>query len=381
MSVCSRCIMPDSYPGVSIDSEGICSLCRIHDESPRLDRPVAGSDALLTMLTSKPSGEYQCLVPLSGGKDSSYALYYVVRKLGLKPLAVFEDSGFVSQSAKDNIKNICEILSVDLVVHRARFRRRLVREALLIWKHSGRYFSACPPCETNNRSVAIREAMRRGIPFIVWGASDYEDDDITFLDPDSSSARQRFAGGAAAERMTLRKVVSRLLTLTGLSVIYQQLKLRIPWQRKARASYHAAKYAYYSVRNNLDVDVPEGWRKFSPFVQTSFENKPVETIYIFDYLPYDPRAFVATLRSEVGWRSPEDREARMDCRLHALWAYQTLKETGITVDGFTSSVLVRYGLLTRVEAERKEQALKSTLLGDCETLLEELGIDREGILG
>ena len=51
---------------------------------------------MLKELPAKGQGDYDCLVPLSGGKDSSYALHYVVRELGLKPLAASFDHGFVA---------------------------------------------------------------------------------------------------------------------------------------------------------------------------------------------------------------------------------------------------------------------------------------------
>lgn len=372
--------MPDSYPNVTIDSEGICTLCRIHDASPRLMKPAAGKDALLRVLTSQASGEYDCVVPLSGGKDSTYALLYVVRELALRPLAVFADSGFVVDAAKENIKRICDKLAVDLVVHKARFRQRIAREALYIWRYTGSYFSACPPCETNNRSVAIQEARKRGIPFIIWGASDFEDDALTFLNPDSPTSRQRYAGKADSARMTSGRTARRLFRDSGLWLISDSFRLPMPWRTKVKAAYHGLMYLYYTIRNNLDVDVPEGWRKYLPFVQTSFEGKGVETVYIFDYVPYDPYAFVNRLKKELGWQARDDKESRMDCKLHSLWAYQSLKDTGITQDGFTLSVLIRYGLMTRAEAERKEEAMTRDLSEDCARLLEELGVDKEGIL-
>jgi hypothetical protein len=298
----------------------------------------------------------------------------------LKPLAVFADSGFVVDSAKRNIDTICQELSVDLVVHRARFRRRLAREALYIWKYRGNHFSVCPPCENNNRSAAIQEAMKSGIPFIVWGASDFEDDISTFLDPATPTVRQRWARKLDPVGMSPRRVVNRVLDVTGLRMVYNTFKLPIPWDRKAKVTLHALLYLYYMVRNNLDVGIPEGWRKYLPTVETSFEGKSVETVYLYDYVPYDPGAFVATLKKEVGWQAPEDKESRMDCKLHPLQAYQHLKDTGVTKDGVTFSVLTRYGLMTRADAQRKEEAIVRDLLEDCERLLEELGVDKEGIV-
>jgi hypothetical protein len=380
MSVCQRCIIPDSHPNVTLDGEGICSLCRIHDGSPRLKKPAAGKDALVQVLTSKRSGEYDCVVPLSGGKDSSYALFYVVRELGLKPLAVFADSGLVVDLAKKNIERICDQLSVDLVVHQARFRRRLAQEALYISKYGGIYYPICPPCETNNRSVVIQEATKRRIPYIVWGASDFEDDALTFLDLGSPTMRQRYGGKVDPVEMTPRGLVRRVLQVTGLSILYQMLKLSIPWHRKLKVIPHALMYLYFTVRNNLDVDVPEGWRKYLPTVQVSFEGKSVETIYLYDYVPYDPYTFVETLKKELGWQAPDGKESRMDCKMFALESYKHLERTGVSKDGFTFSVLIRYGLMARAEAKRKEEAIARGLLENSERLLEELGVDKQGIL-
>jgi hypothetical protein len=171
-----------------------------------------------------------------------------------------------------------------------------------------------------------------------------------------------------------------VLQVTGLSIIYQISKEPIPSHRKLKAASHALRYLYYTVRNNLDVGVPEGWRKVLPAVRPSFEGRSVETIYLYDYVPYDPCAFVDILKKELGWQAPEGKESRMDCKLYSLEAYKHLERTGITKDGFTFSVLIRYGLMSRAEAKSKEESIARDLLGQCDRLLEELGVDREGIV-
>ena len=379
MGVCQRCIMPDSYPSVTIDN-GVCSLCRIHDRSPRLTRSILGKDKLLGILTSKATDKYHCIVPLSGGKDSSYALFFVVRELGLMPLAVSVDSGFLTDSARRSIDKVCEKLSVDLVVHKSRFRQKLAKEALNIWKYRGKYFSVCQSCETSNRSIAINEATKRGIPFIVWGASDFEDDVSTFLSPDSLTFRQRFAQRVEATKTDPHEIVRGTLRDMGLGAILSTSKLPIPLANRFKALLHMFVYLYYSVRNNLDVDVPEGWRRYLPFVQTSFEGRDVETIYLFDYIPYDPSTQIETIKREVGWEASIGKETRMDCKLHSIVSYYLFKETGITPDGFTFSVLIRYGMMNRDEAIEKEEMIRRSLTRDCEELLAELGVNSEGII-
>lgn len=380
MGICQKCIIPDSYPKVTIDEDGICTLCKIHEKSPRFARAPLGKDKLLEKLTSKETDTYDCVVPVSGGKDSTYALFYVVKELGLKPLAVSADSGFVVDSAMENIEKICERLSVDLVVHKARFRRHITKEALHIWKNRGEFFSPCPPCETNNRSVVINEAVKRGIRFVVWGATDFEDDPSTFFNVDSPTFRERFGKQIDVSNMRLHRRMRHRLRGIGTYLIFETLKSDLPIKRKTKAILHVLCYLYYMIRNNLDVRVPEGWRRLLPLVHTSFEGENVDTIYLFDYIPYNPPKQMETLKKEVGWEATYGKEAKLDCELHSIPAYQGLKNTGISSDGFTFSVLVRYGIMSREEAEKKETILQESLREDCERILADLGFDKADLL-
>ena len=381
METCRKCIIPDSYPDITFE-DGLCAFCRMHERSPRLNKSPLGRDKLLEKLTSKPIEKYHCVVALSGGKDSSYVLLHLVKELGLRPLAVCVDSGYMSYDALANVRRICETLSVDLVIHKSRFRWKLAREAFRIWQIRGECFTPCMPCELSNRSVAINQALRQNIPFIVWGASDYEEEAPTFLEPESLTFRQRYASKVDTSGMTLYARLKRFVMADmGFGHIHGALKSSMPLRKKLKTAYHMAMYLYYSLRNNLDVSAPEGWRRYLPIVETSFENKGIEPVYFFDYVDYNPSEHIETLRREVGWKAPVAKETRLDCRVHAIIAYKHLKETGITSEGFTYSVLVRHGLLSREEAAEKEEIFSRDLKKDCEQVLAGFGIDdKEGVI-
>ncbi|MFC1703604.1 N-acetyl sugar amidotransferase [Candidatus Omnitrophota bacterium] len=116
--ICQRCICDTSIPGIRFDSGGICNFCRIHDEMEKL-YPLSpeGVQKLHHIVEKiKKSGkknDYDCVVGVSGGRDSTYLLYSAVR-LGLRPLAVHFDNGWNSEIAVTNIKNVTEKLKVDL---------------------------------------------------------------------------------------------------------------------------------------------------------------------------------------------------------------------------------------------------------------------------
>jgi len=123
VQTCSRCIMDTTAPDITFDEQGICNYCTEFlrkkakhlplDEADRLRR----LDSLVETVRNSAKGKkYDCIVGLSGGVDSSWALVQAVR-LGLRPLAVHMDSGWNSELAQNNIANLVRRLGVDLYTH------------------------------------------------------------------------------------------------------------------------------------------------------------------------------------------------------------------------------------------------------------------------
>lgn len=121
LQICSRCVYDTTIPEIVFDEDGVCQFCRIHDEmekqypsGPEAARRLA---ALVSRIKARGRGkDYDCVVGVSGGVDSTYTLYQAV-KLGLKPLAVHCDNGWNSEIAVRNIENATNRLGVDLYTH------------------------------------------------------------------------------------------------------------------------------------------------------------------------------------------------------------------------------------------------------------------------
>ena len=120
--MCSRCIMDTTAQDISFDENGVCSYCtnflnllnRVHFNET-LHRELLER----TVKKIKKSGKnenYDCIVGVSGGLDSSFVLYNA-RKLGLRPLAVHLDNGWNSELAVSNIEKLVKSLNVDLYTH------------------------------------------------------------------------------------------------------------------------------------------------------------------------------------------------------------------------------------------------------------------------
>jgi len=116
---CNSCGLPSNYPNVEFDEEGVCNFChsfetfqkKAHEYFKKLDDLAD----IFKEAQKRKTGEYDCMMLLSGGKDSTYALGQLV-EMGYKVLAFTLDNGYISQQALDNVQRVADDLGVDCVV-------------------------------------------------------------------------------------------------------------------------------------------------------------------------------------------------------------------------------------------------------------------------
>lgn len=120
--ICQRCVMDSTDPLIYFDEKGICNHCtayydRITKEIPDDEtRGIVFQQVVDKIKSIGKGNDYDCVIGLSGGVDSSY-LALKVKDAGLKPLAVHLDNGWNSELAVDNIKRIVTKLDIDLITH------------------------------------------------------------------------------------------------------------------------------------------------------------------------------------------------------------------------------------------------------------------------
>jgi len=115
---CKNCLISTDVPGSEFES-GVCRYCRIHD---KLERQYPSSFEHLRILTEKikkagKRRQYDCLLGISGGCDSSYLLHLTVKILRLRPLVIHFDNRWNTEQAENNMRKIVDILSVDFIRH------------------------------------------------------------------------------------------------------------------------------------------------------------------------------------------------------------------------------------------------------------------------
>jgi glucosamine--fructose-6-phosphate aminotransferase (isomerizing) len=129
---CSKCLLPETFPFIEYGAEGVCQFCRQHRPTP-----LRGAGALrqLADQARRGNGQGDCLVPISGGRDSCYGLHYIKKELGLNPVAYTYDWGFVTDLARRNISRMCGELNIEhvLVAANIKQKRENVRKNVTAW--------------------------------------------------------------------------------------------------------------------------------------------------------------------------------------------------------------------------------------------------------
>jgi N-acetyl sugar amidotransferase len=118
---CSRCILDTSVSDIFFNEKGVCKYCLIHDEMEKKHPIAVGEDseafrAILDKIRQNKKNKYNCIIGVSGGRDSTYCLY-LAKKHGLNPLAVHFDNGWNSEISTKNIKSACNILGIELFTY------------------------------------------------------------------------------------------------------------------------------------------------------------------------------------------------------------------------------------------------------------------------
>lgn len=167
MRRCKRCVMPDTKPGVVLDEEGVCQACRHVEKKKQIDWDARLEE--LRKLCDKYRGSkgdyYDCMIPVSGGKDSHFQIYMLKEVMKMNPLLINVDNFSWTETGRQNYYNMseafgCDILSLSL---NRKVARKMVRKA---------FEKLGSPTWIWDRAVyvfPIRMAINMNIPLVVYG--------------------------------------------------------------------------------------------------------------------------------------------------------------------------------------------------------------------
>ena len=333
MKSCQRCLLTSQYRQIQFDRWGICNYCRTYDG---LEENLMAFDSHAKLLEERLNllrgkYEYDCLVGISGGKDSSYVAYRLKKRYGLRILTFTFDNGFLTEEAKQNIQHLVKKLEVDHFFHKPdwTFYRECYRQS--IW-HFG---YPCPVCAYSSYAFMNKVAFEKRIPLCVHGRSPsqmFKELLEESLDPFLPFVRNNLSPyDVRSNRETAREVFRRSESM---------MKRFLP-DRRLREKFRSE---FFPDRNTYER------RALLP-----------EFLGLFLYETYDEGDIKATLARELGGSPPSDPRvlSHSDCRIHDAAMFLYHQVFGYSLLSLELSVMVRQGHL------EKEEALTRLALEKC----------------
>ena len=309
-SACTRCVLNSTFPGISFDQDGICSVCReyekkhasIESQQEQLPEQRKILDKLCQDAKRK-NKQFDVLVPLSGGKDSMYVLYLAVRELGLRPLAFTLDNGYLTQYARDNIDRACRILGVEHIYYC--MDPKLMQQMFGFFMKKTGYF--CSICMRAIGMATERVAEMYEIPLVFGGSA---------AKVELPTAPEMFQSG---EIHFVRNVFKGEQLPVGCQRLLYEGSL------KRRIGY---RLFWWGSQRRLRI--------------CAWVNLP-------SYMDWNYEIMFRTIQDELGWQSPSGKaEEHIDCAVHKASAYiHDRRWQGSETHRLTLAGLIMAGQMTR----------------------------------
>lgn len=344
-STCTRCLLTEDTPGLIFGSGGICNYCTTYESKLR----TLGEDSLIRLLNVHKeinrNNKYDCMVGLSGGRDSTYTLHKLVKDYGMRVLCVHYDNPFTSDQARINMQRAAEALKVKIVEwsFKEGEHLRATKRALKIWARrpaSSLIPIVCAHCK-NWWPTIFKLARQNGISLIVIGSNPLE----------TASFKKEGFGGARTyhKASNIPRIIRRSLKEIFLNPGY----LGLSWK--------------------LILSMYLGASHSSPYLRKVYRDMTV--IRLFDYIKWNEKEVESTITRELSWsKSPEVESSwRFDCRLDYVRRKMYASTVGVTELRDLLSKMIREGMITREEAVarlKKEDLIPDEIAEDVLSVLD-----------
>jgi len=337
MKICERCLLPETHETISFDARGICSVCQnreFRNEQIDWDSRRRVLNGIITKV--KNSSDYDCIIPFSGGKDSSFTLYFAVRELGLKPLVVSFDHGFYRPNVLANRNRVVETLGVDLLTFKPNWLmvRRLMLQSLL---EKGDF---CWHCHTGIFSYPMWIAIEKKIPLLLWGETSSEYTSYYSYEGDEEIDENRF---------------NQIVNL-GITAIDMKMRMGDEFNE----------------------------RDFKPYLYPSkgmLRESKIRSVALGSYIPWDPREQSKLISKELGWSGdevegvpPEFNYEKIECYMQGVRDYIKFRKRGYSRVSHLMALELRKGAIEKKAAQDVISAYEGKRPASLDIFLEMLGI-------
>jgi len=314
LTLCSHCILPETFPGIKFDEQGVCNYChrekKIIEKSSEKKASYRGRLDNLINDTKAKSPLYDVVMAYSGGKDSSYTLKLLKERYNLRILAITFDNHFVSPIAWKNIRRVTDVLGVDGIsfsppwpIVKAIFSLAAKRD-IFATPTLMRASTICTSCIGMVKSIVLKAALEMKIPLVAFG----------------------WSPGQAPIQSAIMKTNPRLI----------------------RQNQTALKNAFpEDIRQDLETY----------FIPNSYYDEYADyfpyNIHPLAFFDYDEKAIKAEMK-EIGWHPPEDTDTNStNCLLNAFANQCHIERHGFHPYVWEIANMVRQGIMSREDGIEK----------------------------
>ena len=163
---CIKCGLPETYETIEYDNNGICNICRqkVYRDN-KIDWTERKKQLNELIENYRGKHDYDCIIPFSGGKDSTFTLYHLIKEYKVKPLVIQFNHGFFRPNLIKNNEKTFKKLGVDVLTFTPNWKvvKRLMLESLI------RKGDFCWHCHTGIFAYPMHIAIKFNVPLIFWG--------------------------------------------------------------------------------------------------------------------------------------------------------------------------------------------------------------------
>jgi N-acetyl sugar amidotransferase len=304
--------LPETHETIRFDPAGVCSVCLNVDQKNQIDWNLKHEQLNEILSKHRGTGDYDCIIPFSGGKDSVFTLLYAVKNLNLRPLVVSFDHGFYRPNLLETRNRALKNLGVDFLSFTPDWK--LVRALMLkSFLEKGDF---CWHCHTGIFSYPLWIAIEKNIPLVLWGepsseyTSYYDYSEVELVDED------------------------RFNRIVNLGISAQDMCARLNYTFEERA--------------------------FKPFTfpdADKLKKLGVVSLPLGSFIPWNVPAQVARIKLELGWTGdsvegvpPEYDYEKIECYMQGVRDYIKFLKRGYARTTHLTSLDIRNGKKTREES-------------------------------
>lgn len=335
LNYCTRCCTPETNEGMEFDELGICKACRSSEQKMHIDWKAKKEELIKILEGFRTNDNYDCIVPISGGKDSAYQLHLVKKEFNLNPLAVTFSHNLYTKTGRYNLKNILEKLDIDHIEYTP--KRSLVNR--MMKKSLYAIGDSCWHCHAGVGSFPLHIACNFNIPLVIYGES-----------PAEHSGR------------TTYKDIPKLYDID-------------------HFIKNSAKVQPQNFIKNTNISSNEISMFLSPHIEKA-KKLNLSFLYLGDYIFWDAEFFTEFIVDQYGWK--EDivegtykRYKSVECKMPGVHDYTKYLKRGFGRGTDFASQDVRAGIITREEGFELAKQYDSVEPDILQYYLESTGISRK----